>query len=117
MLVATRDTQLLSTLSSWLGQAAQVNLVRSVFSVLHAVEDFAGQKLVVVLDCEQPSIRPAALAALADDLTDVEVVLFRASADVRRTAIAICPAAKRWVTFESKAPARHVAEHCLELVS
>ncbi len=117
VLVATLDLNLVRKLAAWLDPRAAVVRVRSAASLLHDLENAADAPSVIVLDCTQPSIRPVALAALADDLpATTKVVLWGATTEIEEQVRKVLPAATRWISVSGAALAKDVAARCAELV-
>lgn len=118
VLVATRDPAMLRRITVWLDPRAAVMRVRSAMDLLHRLEDAAHSRSVIVLDCRQPSLRPAALAALADELpVSTKVVLVAATPELRRELSAISPVAGTWLMLSASARPKEIAARCVELVS
>lgn len=116
VLVMTRDTNLVERLGGWLERRAQVVGVHGVFPLLKDLEATAGLRTVIVLDCKNPSVRPTALAALADELGDVQVVLWGAGERTERAVFSVSPRTRTWINVREDVPAREVAERCALLV-
>jgi hypothetical protein len=117
VLVATLDLNLVRKLAAWLDPRAAVVRVRNAASLLHDLENAADAPSVIVLDCSQPSIRPVALAALADDLpASTQVVLWGATSEIEEHVRKVLPAASRWISVSGAALAKDVAARCAELV-
>ena len=116
VLVATADAGLVSTFSTWLEGHAQVTVVHGVFELLRELDPLRSRVLVVI-DCRHPTIRPAAMAALADELGTVDVVLCRSTPSVDIAIRAVSAGVDRWVRFDERAELDAVAACCIELVS
>lgn len=118
VLVATRDPAMLRRITAWLDPRAAVMRVRSVIDLLHRIEDAAHARSVIVLDCRQPSMRPAALAALADELpVTTHVVLVAATPDLVRKLADIAPSTSGGLALSGTARPKEIAARCVELVS
>jgi hypothetical protein len=117
VLAATLDSSLLKALNGWLENRVQLLLVRSVFSVLHHIDDAGDLPLYLVLDGQRPGIRPAALAAVADELGPLRVVLCRSTPRLDHTLRAISPATSGWLRLDENHRIDEIAARCLELVS
>jgi hypothetical protein len=118
VLVATRDPAMLRRITVWLDPRAAVMRVRSVIDLLHRIEDAAHARSVIVLDCRQPSMRPAALAALADELpVSTHVVLVAATPDLMSKLADIAPSTSSWLALSGTARPKEIAARCVELVS
>lgn len=118
VLVATRDATLGRKLSQWIGKSVAVMRVRSVMALAKDLDSLGTSRVVIVLDCNQPSIRPSALAALADDLPfGTRVVLWGATAEIRRELRIVSPRTNEWLEVDAGASARDVAGRCADLVS
>ncbi len=116
VLVVTRDTQLVERLGRWLERRATVVGVHGVFPLLRDIEDRAGLRTAIVLDCGSPSIRPSALAALADELGSVQVVLWGATRKIEVDIMSVSPRVSTWLSIGDDVSAREVAERCAILV-
>jgi hypothetical protein len=117
VLVATRDPGLLTALTEALNGTAEIRAVRSVLAVVQALEGREQRRVFVLLDGQSPGVRPLALAALADDLIGVTVVLCRTSTELEHDLSRISPATRTWVRLRPGDSARELALGCIELVS
>lgn len=118
VLIASRDPAMLRRLAVWLDPRAAVMRVRSVIDLLHRIEDASQSRSVIVLDCRQPSVRPLALAALADELpASTRVVLVAAEPTLIQKLLDISPSTSNWLTLGSTARPKEIAARCAELVS
>lgn len=118
VLVATRDPAMLRKMSVWLDPRAAVMRVRSVMDLLHRLEDAAHAPSVIVLDCRQPSVRPLALAALAEELPlSTHVVLVAATPELVRKLADIAPSSSGWLALSGAVRPKELAARCVELVS
>jgi len=116
VLVVSRDGSALAALRALLDPRAAVERVTSLFGLLHQIEAAGGARCVVVLDCRQPPVRPAALAALADELPDsVRTILWGATVELEQSLRDVSTAAARWSCLSSEWP-RQLAAHCARLV-
>jgi hypothetical protein len=117
VLVATLEPQLVRQLAAWLDPRAAVVRVRGPLALLHDLENSRDAPTVIIIDCRQPSVRPAALAGLVDDFPDtVRVVMWGASAEVERQVVSISERARGWFVCSAHAEPRDVAERCAQLV-
>ncbi len=118
VLLASRDPAMLRRMTVWLDPRAAVMRVRSVTDLLHRIEDASHARSVIVLDCRQPSVRPLALAALADELpVSTHVVLVAATPELVRKLAEISPSTSSWIALGSSARPKEIAARCAELVS
>jgi hypothetical protein len=117
VLVATEDTELLRTLADWFADRAVVTRVLGVFDLVRNMDAAAGRRALVVLDGKAPSIRPPALAVLFEELTNVDVIMCRASPAVEQVVLAASQASARWLVYREPASLDHIAAECLRLVS
>ena len=114
VVVATRDRRLLRTLTEWLVDRARVV---NVSNVLDLVQHASQPGVLVVVDCNRPAVRPAAVAALAEELsTQNQVVLWGPSVDDEDSVRALSAVTDRWIRCHSVA-AVSLARRCVELVS
>jgi hypothetical protein len=117
ILALTQDPQLLSALASVVGDSGSLRAVRNVFGLVRAVDGAGGHRVFVLLDGAMPSIGPLALAALADELLDVTVVLCRTSVGQDAMMAEISPATRRWTRLSDSRDPLGVAADCARLVS
>ena len=114
VVVATRDRRLLRTLAEWLVDHARVV---NVSNVLDLVQYASQPGVLVVIDCNRPAVRPAAVAALAEELsTENQVVLWGPSVDDEEAVRALSSVTNRWIRCETVTPVS-LARRCVELVS
>src|SRR5690606_27090371 len=91
--------------------------VKDVMELLQALSLVAETRSVIVVDCRKPSIRPIALAALADELPQgVQVVLWGARPTLRYQLAAVSAAARDWLNCSSEDGFQSVASRCEALV-
>ncbi|MBN2191619.1 MAG: hypothetical protein JW751_02285 [Polyangiaceae bacterium] len=115
VVVATRDDELLHTLVEWLGDRAEVRVVNDVLDLVG--EAVAQRRVLVVIDCNRPSVRPVAVAALVDELPQAVAVLLWAPSEDDEAAIrTVAPETASWHRCGASAAAR-LAIRCVELVS
>jgi hypothetical protein len=68
---------------------------------------------VVLIDCRAPSVRPVAVAALAEDLPpNVHVVLWGASAELQDRLNAMSPRCQTWISIAPDTDLDVVAGRC-----
>jgi hypothetical protein len=116
VLVASRDPRIVPRFSRLLGQKSEVAEVSSLRELLFDL-DATTSKVAVLLDCRLPSVRPAALAALADELPDqAAVVLWNPTEKQLQQLIEINPEAQRFVVCGPGLGSEDVASRCLDLV-
>lgn len=88
-----------------------------VISLLAALNDLKDTPAVIVLDCRRPSIRPMALAILADELpVNVQVMLWGADASLRSQLEQLSPGVARWLSCEQCDDLQTVALKCSAFV-
>jgi hypothetical protein len=91
--------------------------IDDVMELLHALNDARGYRAVIVLDCKRPSIRPVALAALAEELpATVQVVLWGAGSALRYQLAHLSPSASTWLNCSEDDDLQSVALRCEALV-
>jgi len=116
ILVASRDPAMVRRLAAWLDPRIAVLRVRSALDLIHDLDDAAGVRSVVVVDCQEPSVRPIALAALSDDLPPtVQVVLWGATPELHARVLGISENAEGWYLLDEQSGVEAVAERCAEL--
>ena len=88
-----------------------------VISLLAALNDLKDAAAVIVLDCRRPSIRPMALAVLADELpANVQVMLWGAEASQRYQLEQLSPGVTRWLSCDQDDDLQTVALKCSAFV-
>jgi hypothetical protein len=116
VLVISRDAELIRRLSNWLDPRLAVVRVRSIVSMLQDLDDARGARSVIVIDCRQPSIRPVALAAVAEELpAETKVLLFASTPDVERELFLVNPKARDWFNA-ADGDLVSIASRCLKIV-
>jgi hypothetical protein len=91
--------------------------VVSVRELVRDIEVLADSRVVLLVDCRRPSVRPTAIAALADELpSTVSVVLWGPTPEQERALLAISPAIRRWITVHADVRPKELASRCAELV-
>ena len=89
-----------------------------VISLLAALNDLKDTPAVIVLDCRRPSIRPMALAILADELpVTVQVMLWGADSTLRSQLEQLSPGVTRWLSCDQDDDLQAIADKCSALVS
>jgi hypothetical protein len=117
VLVASIDALLLQRLTPWLDATAELMQVVSVRELVRDLEVLADSRVVLLVDCRRPSVRPTAIAALADELpTTVSVVLWGPNDEQERAILAVSPAVRRWITVQADVRPKELAFRCAELV-
>lgn len=117
VLVASSDETLLRRLTPWLDNAAELALVANVRELVRDLEALGDARVAVIVDCRRPSIRPTAVAALADELpANVSVVLWAASPEQERGVLAVSPLVSRWVVLGAETRPKELARRCADLV-
>ena len=91
--------------------------IDDVMDLLHALNESRGYRTVIVLDCKRPSVRPVALAALAEELpANVQVVLWGAGSALRYQLAHLSPSASTWLNCSEDDDLQAVALRCEALV-
>jgi hypothetical protein len=117
VLVASIDAVLLQRLTPWLDSTAELIQVVSIRELVRDLEVLADSRVVLLVDCRRPSVRPTAIAALADELpTTVSVVLWGPNPEQERAILAVSPAVRRWITVHADVRPKELASRCAELV-
>lgn len=114
VVVATRSLALVAALAARLAGVAEVRVVADVLDL--ADELMAPRRVLLVVDCKRPSVRPVAVAALADELPPTAaVLLWVPSADDEVAVRTVAPEATAWHRC-AEATAVELARRCAELV-
>jgi hypothetical protein len=117
VLVATRELSLARKLSQWVDPRASVQRVTALGSLLRQVEDAGNARIVIVVDCNSPSVRAKSLAAVVEELSPwVQVVLWGASPAIEREIALISPLTSEWLIVGNETTAKDLALRCAALV-
>jgi hypothetical protein len=117
VLIATREVSLARKLSQWVDPRASVQRITTLGQLLRQVEDAGNARVVIVVDCASPSIRPKSLAAVVEELSPwVQVVLWGASVTVEREIAVISPLTSDWLIISGETSAKDLALRCAGLV-
>jgi hypothetical protein len=115
--IATTEESFMETFVVWLGDRAAVLRVKSIMELVRQVDGVRGGRVMVIIDGKNPSIRPAALAVLLEDMHDIEVVVCRAPSETIDVVLAASPSTARWVVYREPASLDRVAAECVKRVS
>jgi hypothetical protein len=117
VLVLTEDTLLLQRLLPWLDDGAELVQVTSLRELVRDLEALADARIALVLDCRRPAVRPAAVAAIADELPpSVGVVVWGPTAEQERAMLAVSPSVSCFVVVRADARPKEIAARCKSLV-
>jgi hypothetical protein len=117
VLVATSDETLVRRLTPWLDATAELVVLSSLSELVKDLEAFGKARIAIVIDCRRPSVRPTAIAALADELPDnVSVVLWGASPEQERGVLAVSPSVNRWIVLHGDTRPKELAARCADIV-
>jgi hypothetical protein len=115
VLVASQSEGFVQGLAQFLEPSAV--RVNDVMELLRALSGVGESRCVIVLDCRKPSIRPIALAALADELpANIQVVLWGAGPALRFQLARLSPTASAWLNCSQDDDLQSVALRCEALV-
>ncbi len=111
--LATRRDEFQRRFESFLSETTRVSRVDDVLDLVRRLEGNTERSLLVV-DCKQSSLRPIALAALADDMpTNVRVILWGASRSLRTQIAQLAPDAEGWLIVDGEDTDLHLlAKRC-----
>jgi len=113
--VASQSLTFVKGLEHFLEPAAA--RAEDVISLLAALNDLKDTPAMIVLDCRRPSIRPMALAVLADELpANVQVMLWGADAELRYQLEQLSPGVARWLSCDQDDNLQTVAQKCSAFV-
>lgn len=114
VIVASRDSELIARLTEWLAGGAEIRVVADVLDLVG--EALALRRVLVVVDCNRPSVRPVAVAALVDELpSTVEVLLWSPSVDDELAIRTVATATDVWHRCMASTTVQ-LARQCLELL-
>lgn len=116
--VASTDTDLLRCFEAWLQMRATVNPAPGIVPLLQELELASQRRVVILLDCRNPSIRPTTLAAIAEELRPTTTVMLWGATPALSTRLrAVTPIADQWLWFEGTATTNEIVAKCAALVS
>ena len=118
VLVASSDATLIRRLTPWLDQAAEIVPLANLRELVRDLEVLGeNARVAILIDCKHPSIRPTAIAALADELPPTaHVILWGASVEQERGVLAVSPSVSRWVVLHGETRPKELAARCVDLV-
>ncbi len=117
VLLVSKNERLRQELGEALDLQASLVPVDSVFALVGHLEAAQGLSVLVIVDCQAPSIRPTAIAALADELGDQQVLLYRTTPGTEQALLRVSAECARFVCCEAGEAPRELARRCIELVS
>jgi len=113
--VASQSLTFVKGLEHFLEPAAA--RAEDVISLLAALNELKDTPAMIVLDCRRPSIRPMALAVLADELPpSVQVMLWGADPELRFQLEQLSPGVARWLSCDQDDNLQTVAQKCSAFV-
>jgi len=116
--VASTDTDLLRCFEAWLQLRATVNPAPGIVPLLQELASASHRRVVILLDCRNPSIRPTTLAAIAEELRPTTtVMLWGANPALSARLRAVTPVTDQWLSFEGSASTNELVAKCAALVS
>ncbi|MEM9074062.1 MAG: hypothetical protein AAGE52_36555 [Myxococcota bacterium] len=109
VLVATLDEDRNVALRRALRGIAETEAIEDVVALLDAIEG-RSDNLLLIIDCEDPSVQPTTLATIAPDLpVESIVVLWGASEEELDAATVLVPDSSRWIACDQTAEVDSVA--------
>lgn len=117
VLMATHDASLLQSFAAACDERARVCAVRTPGELVKHLDALDGARCLLVLDGENPSVRPAALAVLLEDLPSVEVVFCRARPEAEAFALLVSQCVREWTVYTDDVSLDDVALYCAGRVS
>ena len=118
VLVASADPALVERFENLLGRQGEVAELASLRELVLSVASMADPRIVAIVDCRRPSIRPTAIAALADELSPaVTVLLWGASPQTLSVVRAISHAASAFLPYSAESSAEKIAADCKALLA
>ncbi|HVJ15137.1 MAG TPA: hypothetical protein VM686_06835 [Polyangiaceae bacterium] len=117
VLVATADLDLLRSFAAWLDPRASVQRVPNLLAMIGELREAGGRRVVLVIDARSPSVKPLALAALADDLpATTRVVLWGMTGENYAKMLRLSPVVSRWLLCGIDCPTSEIVAQCVRLV-
>jgi hypothetical protein len=115
--VATTDAELHRVFGAWLDQRANVESVSGVRELLMKLGAGGASRAVIVLDGKNPSIRPLALAALAEELDEtIQVLLWGVAQHVHAKMRNVSAITEKWLVYGTEATPKDLAARCVRIV-
>lgn len=117
VLVATSSGEVVMSFEKLMTGRAEVAPIQSVSDLVLLLDAAPKSKVVLVVDCPNATIRPTAVAALADELSHrVSVILWGADAATYQEVLRVSPRAERFLMCAVTASADAVVARCRAIV-
>jgi len=118
VLIATLDPSFLRTAVAAFDGCARTYRIRTPAELVKRLDTLdGGRRRLVLLDGENPSVRPAALAVLLEDSPTVHVVFCRARPEAEAFALSVSPSVREWTVYTDDVPLGEVVLDCVRRVS
>lgn len=115
--VASHRQDLARSLSLSLASHVQIVILRNMLELVREFGIAPEGRCVLLIDCQNPSLKPMSVAALADDLPDsLQVVLWGITPELRTRLAAISPRCRTWIGIDRETPVDELAGRCTVLV-
>jgi hypothetical protein len=116
--VASTDPELLRVFQAWLDMRASVEPVAGVRELVAKLGANEGSNIVVVLDGKNPAVRPLALAALAEEMSErTQVLLWGVAPHLHAKMRNVSSATEKWLVYGADATTSELVARCAKIVS
>ena len=115
--VASTDPELLRVFQAWLDMRAKVEPVAGVRELVAKLGANEGSNVVVVLDGKNPAVRPLALAALAEELSErTQVLLWGVAPHLHAKMRNVSVVTEKWLVYGADATTSELVARCAKMV-
>ncbi|HVR18890.1 MAG TPA: hypothetical protein VMS65_04325 [Polyangiaceae bacterium] len=116
--VASTDPELLRVFQAWLDMRANVEPVSGVRELVAKLGANEGSNIVVVLDGRNPAVRPLALAALAEEMSEhTQVLLWGVAPHLHARMRNVSVVTEKWLVYGADATTSELVARCAKIVS
>jgi hypothetical protein len=115
--VASTDPELLRVFRAWLDLRAVVEPITNVRELVAKLGLHDAPRIVVVLDGKNPSVRPLALAALAEEMNErTQVLLWGVAQHVQVKMRNVSAVTEKWLVYGADSNASDLVARCAKIV-
>jgi hypothetical protein len=115
--VASTDPELLRVFQAWLDMRANVQPVAGVRELVARLAANEGSSIVIVLDGRNPAVRPLALAALAEEMSEhTQVLLWGVAPHLHAKMRNVSVVTEKWLVYGAEATTSELVARCAKIV-
>ncbi|MDX2050824.1 MAG: hypothetical protein SFV15_00440 [Polyangiaceae bacterium] len=117
IVLCSTDAKLERGVASWVSGRAKVLVCNNLFGLVSLLGGDLPGRVVVFVDCRQPTLRPMSLAALSDDLPSrVDVVLWGATPALVNDLTQLFASTRQWMVCAPTLAVEAAIERCVQLM-